>query len=424
MIEAFPGYHGVQKPPTPAAGTESPPAAGRQKRRNRRSILLGATIAVAVFTVAGVVGYMIANNNTASNPPAAKPAPAAVLDGTYRLDIDWAKQTANGAPAPSTNNANASSWWAFRSSCASTGCVANGTKLDDKNQQVAATPPHTAELHFVNGSWQRTPIRDQYPRKRCLADGKIGPGEETQLISWSAQPQPDNSLRGLWTNTVLTDECGGAGTVWQAPLVAVRTGDVPPTVTVADPATITAPPLTNSPVPPVAGVTPVLDGTFRIEYQWAKQTVNGKQTTGDGTTGIDWWAFRSLCTSTGCVATAAQLAEENHQAPVGGGALLRFVDGHWHQSPNPGVAEGCPGNDNPQATTNTTFEWSFEPQPDGTLRGLQTHINLSNECGNQGKVYRTPLTVTRTGDVPPAVILADPALFLPPPAPPSTGPHP
>jgi hypothetical protein len=50
---------------------------------------------------------------------------------------------------------------------------------------------------------------------------------------------------------------------------------------------------------------------------------------------------------------------------------------------------------------------------------------LTNECGNQGNVYRTPLSITRTGDVPPTVVLTDPALFVAPaaPGPPTDGPH-
>lgn len=426
VIEAFPGYHDVPKASTPAWVTGSPPAAARRKKRSQPWILLAATMAMAVLIVVGVIGYRMIQNNTAAKPPAAaEPPPAAVLEGTYRVDIDWAKQTENGAPASSSDKTNSSSWWAFRSFCSSTGCVASGTVLDDTNHQVAATPPRTAEFHFVNGQWQRTPVTSQYPRKRCLgADGKIGPGTETQIISWSAEPQPDRSLRGLWTNTVLTDECGFIGTVWQAPLVAVRTGDLPPAVTVADPATITVTPLTSSPVPPVAGATPVLDGTFSVEYDWSKQTVNGKQTIGDMAPSVDWWAFRSLCTSAGCVATGAQLAQENHQAPVGGGMVLRFVDGRWEQTPHLGPGQGCPGGTNPQVATSETFVWSLEPQPDDTLRGIQTDTAMSDECGNRGYVYRTPLLATRKGDVPAAVVLADPSLFQLPPAPPSTSPHP
>lgn len=212
--------------------------------------------------------------------------------------------------------------------------------------------------------------------------------------------------------------------VWQAPLVAVRTGELPPTVTVADPVTITATPLTSSPVPPVAGVTPLLDGTFSVEYDWSKQTVNGKRTVGDMSSSVDWWALRSLCTSAGCVATGAQLAQENHQAPVGGGMVLRFVDGHWAQTPHLGPGQGCPGGTNPQIATSETFVWSLEPQPDGTLRGIQTDTAMSDERGNRGYVYRTPLLVTRKGDVPTAVVLADPSLFELPSEPPSTSPHP
>lgn len=100
-----------------------------------------------MLIVVGVIGYRMIENNTA-----AKPVPAAVVEGTYRVDIDWAKQTENGAPAPSSDNTNATSWWAFRSYCSTTGCVATGTVLDNKDQQLAATPPRTAELHFVNGS--------------------------------------------------------------------------------------------------------------------------------------------------------------------------------------------------------------------------------------------------------------------------------
>ncbi|MGO9151839.1 hypothetical protein [Mycobacterium sp.] len=171
-------------------------------------------------------------------------------------------------------------------------------------------------------------------------------------------------------------------------------------------------------------MTPVLDGTFRVDYDWAKQTVNGEATTGPGGTDSNWLAFRSLCTSAGCVATGAPLAKENQQAPIGGGTVLRFVDGHWQSAPVLQDPEPCPGATNGKTTKDETVAWSWEPQPDGALRGIDTMTVLTNECGTQGNVYRTPVSVTRTGDVPPAVILADPALFEPSAAPPTTGPHP
>ena len=55
--------------------------------------------------------------------------------------------------------------------------------------------------------------------------------------------------------------------------------------------------------------------------------------------------------------------------------------------------------------------WSFDPQPDGTLKGLTVRTILSNGCGTQGTVYRTPFVARRTGDVAPSVVVADPALF-------------
>jgi serine/threonine-protein kinase len=36
---------------------------------------------------------------------------------------------------------------------------------------------------------------------------------------------------------------------------------------------------------------------------------------------------------------------------------------------------------------------------------------LTNERGRQGNVYKTPIVVTRTGDVPRTAVLADPAML-------------
>jgi hypothetical protein len=184
-------------------------------------------------------------------------------------------------------------------------------------------------------------------------------------------------------------------------------------------------PVTSNPIPAVAGVTPVLDGTFRLDYDWAKQTVNGQTPGGTPPTPApEWWAFRSSCTSAGCVATGAQLSNENIQAPIGGGTVLRFNDGHWQDRPRLIDAKKCPKENSGDTTESETWTWSLEPQADGTLRGAEIVTAITNECGFQGDVWRTPLSVTRTGDVPPAVVLADPALFEAPTAPPTTSPHP
>jgi serine/threonine protein kinase, bacterial len=71
----------------------------------------------------------------------------------------------------------------------------------------------------------------------------------------------------------------------------------------------------------------------------------------------------------------------------------------------------CDGTTQPLNDDETRL-WSFDPQAGSTVKGLEVGTILSNECGNQGTVYRTPFVATRTGDVAPSVIVADPALFV------------
>ncbi|WP_324689168.1 serine/threonine-protein kinase [Mycobacterium sp. 94-17] len=393
-------------------------------RRRRRILVGGATTVVMLTIISWMVAYLIDHKIFA--PPAAStalPAAAAgpVLDGTYRVDYDGAKRTKNGTPDPSTDTSNA--WWAFRSSCRPSGCAATGTKLDDHNHQVAGTPADTDDLHFVDGHWHAAPVQDQTQQQRCIgADGKVVAGAETEAFTWSLEPQPDGTLRGVQTETVLTNECAGQGAVVQTPAVLTRTGDVPPAVIVADPAAATGAPAASTSAPAVAG--PVLDGTYRVDYDWAKQTANGAATSGDPTPQTtNWWAFRSSCTATGCVATGSRLADTNHNEAKGGARVLRFADGQWQDTPYLHPPEQCRGTSG-TVTDTSTLSWSLAPQPDGALRGFQTETVLTNECGNQGTVYRTPVVATRTDDVPRSVTVADPALFATPPAPPTNSPHP
>lgn len=389
----------------------------------RRKILLGAAAAAVVLTVIGwMVGYMINHQTFAPTSTPAAIAPGPVLIGTYGVDYDGAKRTKNGTIDPATDAPKA--WWAFRSWCTPPDCVATGTRLNDHDPQVARTPGDTNEMHFVDGQWRAVTHQDKVEQQRCLADnGKISAGAETEAVTWSLEPQPDGTLRGVQTDTVLSNDCGDQGTVYRTPLVLTRKGDVPRGVAVADPAAITTSPSAVTPATAAAG--PALDGTYRVDYDWAKQTANGASTTGDPTTTqtTNWWAFRSSCTATGCVATGSRLAETNHNEAKGGARVLRFADGHWQDTPYIHPPEQCRGTSG-TATDTSTLSWTLDPQPDGTLRGVQTETVLTNECGNQGMVYRTPVLATRTGDVPTSVTMADPALFATPPAPPTNSPHP
>lgn len=407
----------------PRAPTTPTPATATDKRR-RPAVLIGAAIAVAISVATGVIGYMIEANNTGSQPTPAVPAAAAVLDGTYRLDYNSAKTTVNGTPNPppdGNNNRENTAWWAFRSSCTPARCIATGTKLDANDHRVPSTPADTDIVRFTGNRWQdSTPRQSQRPYQRCLGtDGKsVVAGTDTEVVAWSWEPQPDGTLRGVSTDTVLTNQCGYRGDVIQTPFVATRTGDVPPGVTVADPATVSIP-RNSGPAPTVPG--PVLDGTYRVDYDYAEQTVNGAPTTGTITDTAYFWAFRSSCTPSGCVATGAMLDQYHRQAVGDAAEVLNFIDGRWRNAPYI-KSTFCPGQ-SLTATGAETSDWALKPRPDGKLRGVLTEKTFTNECGVQGTVYRTPMVMTRIGDVSPAVILADPALFEPSPAPKADGPH-
>ena len=162
----------------------------------------------------------------------------------------------------------------------------------------------------------------------------------------------------------------------------------------------------------------MLDGTYRVVYEFTKQTANGAPATGTAVDETYWWAFRSSCTSAGCVATGAGLDDTNHQEATGRNEqILHFADGHWQNTTAALVDSPCPGAKHPGVNQSLTRSWSLTPQSDGTLRGVETQTALTDECGKQGYVWQTPLAVTHEGDVAPTVMVADPALFMTPPAP-------
>jgi serine/threonine protein kinase, bacterial len=191
---------------------------------------------------------------TSANDPTGVPgATLAVpaLDGTYRLDYDRAKQTSNGVIG---NDGAKTSWWAFRSSCTTTGCAAAGTKLENANHQVARTTGsgNTGVLHFVDGHWQGQPRQIQV---QCRRAHRTLASTQDQMVVWSLTPKADGTLRGVQVQTVHSNDCGAQGATLQIPVVVSRVGDVPPSVVVADPpkvaATTVAPAPTSS--PPVRG---------------------------------------------------------------------------------------------------------------------------------------------------------------------------
>jgi len=374
-----------------------------------RTALLAIVALLVVGTIsAGVIHFFRnANPSAPTSVSTPDPVPGPTLEGTYRFVYDDTKRTKNGAAIGGPNTDNIT-WWAFRSICNPTECVATATGLDANNPQVSRTPAVARVMRFADGRWQSTPERMQTDKPKCLGvDGKVVPGAETQLVEWSLEPQSDGSLRGVAIDTTLTNECGFQGNVIQTPLVATRTGEVPTGVTVADPAAVPAAPSTPTPAPPAPG--PVLDGMYRIDYDFENQTVNGQPATGDVPNRDEWWAFRSTCTPTSCVASGTQLIESNQQQATGVVSILRFVDGSWQDTPY--LQASWPCSTESEAEDTFTISLNLQPQSDGTLRGFQTGTIVTDGCGRQGNVYKTPIVATRKGDVPSGVIIADPALF-------------
>ncbi len=190
--------------------------------------------------------------STTQRPPAVvSGAPA--LDGAYRLDFDITRRGRGAPRLVGARRVTQTGWWAFRSVCTATGCVATGTRLDDGNHRVAsiAGGGQTDVLRFVDGSWDGAPSE---VRAGCRLPGRAGTSTELEMVVWSLAPRADGTLRGTQTATVRSNECGARGVVQRISIVATRIGDVPPNVTVADPAEVADEPS----APPAGRSAPVL----------------------------------------------------------------------------------------------------------------------------------------------------------------------
>jgi len=408
----------------PQASTAVPPVQAEADKKNRhglRRILITAVITATVFAAIPVIDLMIEpkpNTTSAWTKTRSPAAAAAGLEGTYRLDLNLSDRTINGSPDPE-HSTDDTRWWAFRSACTGTECVATGTALDTANHQEAASSGNTAEFHFIDDAWQSVTDKHRVEKiPECyIENDKWLEGEHTEISSWSLKPQLDGTLRGLYTSTVVTNECERAGQVLQIPIVvATRTDGVPPSVTVANPATvIDANPTTVKSRPaksPPADVGSLLDGTYRLDYDGANRLDHDGANQGDDTR---WWAFRSACTSTGCVATGAELDDVNPQEPTGLSAVLHVVDGRWQAAPSTTqITCGPNRRGSASATDKVTLSsvWSLEPQPDGMLEGLETTTMVTNGCGMEGTEFASPFVATHISEVPPYVMVADPRLFV------------
>jgi serine/threonine protein kinase, bacterial len=235
----------------PATGDAEPSAAAPRRRRLRLILLSTAAVVllVGLFAVGIVIGRKTETTSTqagspaktsssaaAAAPTASTPAAAPTpLDGTYRIEVQRAKQTFDHTPDPQPPNV--STWWAFRSLCTPTACTAAGTQLDDNDHTHPKSPRGGAPLVmlFGDGQWQSRPETVQFP---CVGPNGIAQTQTTTQVL-SLRPQPQGDLSGEMDVTVQTNECGQRSSVVRIPALASRSGDVPPAVTVPDPATVT-----------------------------------------------------------------------------------------------------------------------------------------------------------------------------------------
>lgn len=146
---------------------------------------------------------------------------------------------------------------------------------------------------------------------------------------------------------------------------------------------------------------PSFDGTYRFDFDGSQQLAGGEPKPTKPRTRT--YALRSACTDAGCTATATKLADNDPKRksdpPVD--LVLDYVDGHWQTALREDGA--CSDSDikGPSITA-----WILQPQPDGTLTGTSyVAMNPSPDCA---VATSTPVTVTRQGDVDPAVSVADP----------------
>jgi hypothetical protein len=122
------------------------------------------------------------------------------------------------------------------------------------------------------------------------------------------------------------------------------------------------------------------------------------------------WAIRTACRDSGCVATVTVLAEGNPAKPPSYATEFDFVDGKWI-----GVREAT----GECATKKVAPFWvtdSLQPRPDGVIAGTRWETFPNDAC-----VGSRSVTLRRTGDVNPAVAVADPATSAPRAASPAAG---
>ncbi|MGB9223813.1 serine/threonine-protein kinase [Mycobacterium sp.] len=246
---------GRDRPAQSSPGADRSAAAPKRRKAFLTVLATAAVVLMAGLLALGVVIGRETTNKAAT--PAAAPttsaaaapttsAPPVPLDGTYRIDVARSKQTFNFTPNPQPPDVT--TWWAFRSACTATTCVATGTLLDDNSHTHAREPTQPLILDFANGYWLSRADAVPFP---CV--GPSGePKTQLTLQALSLRLQARDELVGEMKVIVQSNECGQQNAVVRVPTVATRDSGVPPGVTLPDPATISpgTPPSSEAPPTP------------------------------------------------------------------------------------------------------------------------------------------------------------------------------
>ena len=150
---------------------------------------------------------------------------------------------------------------------------------------------------------------------------------------------------------------------------------------------------------PAQAADPVLDGTYRLDFDGANRTINGAPSPIGNTSAT--YSFTSSCAENGCVARAILLSSNDTEAVSAHNPdlTLQFVDGTWQLSlPYDSPCE--------EGDRNQLLTWSLTPQSGaGVLSGIRTVATVGQSCaGDDAGPLAQPMTATRVGSAAPGVL--------------------
>lgn len=145
---------------------------------------------------------------------------------------------------------------------------------------------------------------------------------------------------------------------------------------------------------------PVLDGTYRLDFDGANRTLNGAASPTTNTSAT--YSFTSSCGGDGCVAHAILLSANDTEAVSAHNPdlTLQFLDGAWQLS----LPYDSPCEEG--GSRNQLLTWSLTPQGGAdVLSGFRIVATVGNACaGDAPGPLAQPMTATRVGKPAPGVL--------------------